>query len=281
MSLNLVIPADSKISFPIAGGLGAQIFGAATAFYLRLLGKTVNVDLRYFDLPPLSSLPGSIGIPSIWSWELGNLGVTKDAVSRNAADASRSPITPGIEWLSAVGSLALQDAQVLKKFSVPIVDEVQKALRLSFCLSETYTAVHLRRGDYLNCASFVLPASAAYDCAYRASRYTRNLVVISDSPIDRADLCGLSQKFSAVDILVDRTVSPVILWALLTYARVLITSNSQFSISAGYFSHGVVFAPDRYVSRTDAMTNRLYTRNVPFFLYQSESQEPVNASGAE
>lgn len=273
MFMNVVIPANTRFSYPIAGGLGAQVFGAATAFYLRELGNAVNVDLTYFDHPPLTALEGAKGIPSIWSWELDKLGVDKREVGGCATNERGEEVTPNLGWLSAVGSLALQDSRVVSRFSIPSIQQLESVLQLSGRLSDTYTAVHLRRGDYLNCSSFVVPSAAAYDCACRASRYTRHLVIVSDSSVDQVDLRYLRTKFRSIDIVADKSVSPAILWALFTYATVLVSGNSQFSLSAGYFSRGVVFAPDQYFGREDSISNTIYEQVSPFFLYKSVRQE--------
>lgn len=271
--MNVVIPGNKRYSYPIAGGLGAQIFGAATAFYLRGLGNVVNVDLTYFDIPPFSALEGATGIPSVWCWELNQLGIEKREVSANAINQGGEEVTPSVGWLSAVSSLALQDPRVLSRFTIPSIEKIERELQLSISLSEPYTAVHLRRGDYLNCSSFVVPSSAAYDCAYRAGRYVRNLLIVSDSGVDAAQIKDLYQKFSAIDVITNKAISPVTLWALFTYATVLVTSNSQFSLSAGYFSNGVVFSPDQYVGNGDRISNTLYKRMTPFFLYKASRQD--------
>jgi hypothetical protein len=125
-----------------------------------------------------------------------------------------------------LGLKALAQPEIQKYFGIPAgVDDV-----LPPEFARGYLCIHVRRGDYVNVASHLVADGEFINLARKFSGLVDNLVVISDSPIGPDFRSALSSYFKRVSFL-DNT-DPFTAHRIMRSARVLICSNSQFSLIA-------------------------------------------------
>jgi hypothetical protein len=255
---------------PICGGLGAQIFGVILIDYLRSLESKdkIYADASYFQQQPKRASLGE-GI-SLFPWELNYYGLPIDQYD------DELPGKPG--WLS----------RILRPHSFPKREEDGTVERLSsLCRalrndwSEKFpihaehqvnamsllnkgglatAVVHLRRGDYLNVASHVVTDSEVLPLLdkLRILGISRFLFV-SDDPVP-TDF--FNDKMSG-NIHIE-SVQPgdvFLAHALMRLTKCLVTSNSQFSLSAAVLNpNGVSFMPRLWFKGENTDLNQGFNR---------------------
>jgi len=269
--LRLDIDKNHHYEIIFSGGLGNQIFSAAVFFLLHHLSIKVSANLSYFDAAPLVAQPGMPGQVSSWAWELDKLGISKDSLLGNSCQGHHVTVQiPDGEWKMLAAIHALQQAQVLKEFRAVSLERVTKELsQRGLTLPSDFIAIHLRRGDYLNVASHIVPDHVLLPYAIRASRFSKNLVIVSDSPIPAEPWQSLRSHFDQLFQIDDPGMDVAQIHSLMASAKVLFTSNSQFSLSAAFFNPNVVFIPDRWYGQLHATLERLIVEQSPFFLFNS------------
>lgn len=213
------------------GGMGAQIISAAIFFDLNLIGKKVTGDMTYFDLPQHMATPGNVGECSHWGWQLDFLGHSLSSFDiQHGMQASRPcVIRDGAQKLE-LGLQALAKPEVRERFALS--SHLFSGLPID--TSQKYLCIHIRRGDYLNVASHLVPTQYFMSITRKFSKLIEKVVVISDSPVESLLLETLSQSFGNVEIL--DTIDAQTAHIIMRSARVLIGSNSQFSLVAAALS---------------------------------------------
>lgn len=97
----------------------------------------------------------------------------------------------------------------------------------------------MRRGDYVNVASHLVSDQEFLDIAHPFRRLVRTAVVLSDSPIE-AELRSRLQPLFDECVYLDDT-DPYTAHCVMRKARILIGSNSQFSLIAGMLNPEALF----------------------------------------
>lgn len=229
------------------GGTGAQILSLAIVADLRSRGEACGVDLSYFDRAARRAAPGE-GV-STWAWGLDYLGFSRESVASmstltqsNGRTLRDSPekLRLALDALSRSSISAMFPNQSSEKtFENLGVKTRRKDFR--------YAAFHLRRGDYLNVASHVVPDSAYVSAAKRVSTIVSCAVVVSDSEVPRSLVEKFQTLFTEIIILDDPDSSPGDLHHLLRNATIHIGSNGQFSLTAGLLSRGLFLLPKPFM----------------------------------
>ena len=207
------------------GGLGAQVLSAAAYFYLQSEGVPVGADLRYFRQSAHLATPGQPGDISQWAWQLQAYGLHPSDFDC-MAPAGHRLIHDG-ERKGALGFLGLSLPHVQARFPLPqgVAD-----LKRQLVGDRPFACLHLRRGDYLNVATFLESDDSSIKALRSVSRLVGDVVVVSDSPLSPELESGLS----ALGLNVTRVIGgdPVEAHGLMRLADVLIGANSQFSMTA-------------------------------------------------
>lgn len=209
------------------GGMGAQMISAAIYFSMKNAGLPVYADLSYFDKPESVAVSGRLGDCSHWSWQLDKFGLTPTSFNSTPGLTKRNSniLHDGPQKLE-LGLKALSQPEIQNYFSIPAgVDDV-----LPLGYANGYLCMHVRRGDYVNVASHLVADSEFIHQARKFSGLIDNLVVLSDSPIDPDFRNALASHFKLVSFLDNTDVFSA--HRIMRSARVLICSNSQFSLIA-------------------------------------------------
>jgi Glycosyl transferase family 11 len=209
------------------GGMGAQMISAAIYFSMKNDGHPVYADLSYFDKPENVAIAGNPGDCSHWSWQLDTFGLTPASFDSSPGLTKRNSniLHDGTQKLE-LGLKALAQPEIQKYFGIPA--GVGDVLPREF--ASGFLCMHVRRGDYVNVASHLVADSEFISQARKFSGLLDNLVVLSDSPIDPDFRNVLASHFKHVSFL-DNT-DAFTAHRIMRSARVLICSNSQFSLIA-------------------------------------------------
>lgn len=224
------------------GGMGAQLISAAIYFSMKNAGLPVYTDLSYFDKPESVAVAGKPGDCSHWSWQLDKFGLTLSSFDSSPSLTTHNSniLHDGPEKLE-LGLKALAQPEIQKYFGIPA--GVGDVLPQEF--ADGFLCMHVRRGDYVNVASHLVADSEFINLARKFSGLVDNLVVLSDSPIDPDFRSAVSSCFKKVSFL-DST-DPFTAHRVMRNARVLICSNSQFSlIAAALNSTALVLIPKQW-----------------------------------
>lgn len=222
------------------GGLGAQLFSAAAYFHLQSQGQAVGADLRYFRREAQLATPGQPGQVSHWGWDLQHYGLSPESFRQ---DLSGEWVPDGAEKIR-LAMLGFNQAEVLARF--PVHPQAQAQRRQLFG-DEPFACLHVRRGDYVNVATYLVDDQALFRAVRKVSRLLKQLLVVSDSPLSpelAGQLAGLP-----MNCVVAVGGEAILVHGLMRLSEVLVCSNSQFSLSAA-----VMREPDRltlYPARHD------------------------------
>jgi len=229
------------------GGMGAQIISAAIYFLMRSKGQTVYADLSYFDKPERVATIGKLSEVSHWPWQLEPFGLTPISFETTSIPAKRNfeVIEDGPKKM-ALGLKALRQPEVQKHFAIARgVDDILPAE-----LSSGYLCIHIRRGDYVNVASHLIADIEFIELASKFAGLVREVVVVSDSPIDESFRQAIATGYERV--VFRDNIDAFTTHRIMRNARILICSNSQFSLIAALLNpQALVVLPNQWFGEND------------------------------
>ena len=216
------------------GGLGSQILGVIS-FWERQeqygVAKTRS-DTSYFSLPNRQGL---------WNWELDNYGISLVELQRFESAGFKNILRMKSDFLSDLELNANYWAKVRKKyldrfqFDTKQVNAFREEIA-GLQIKQSYGAVHIRRGDYLQVASKVISFAEYLNLLLTLRELIpKDLFVVSDSRLHEKEKETLSNCFGKNHNLIfldDSQLDPFLIHCLMREADLLVTSNSTFSFSA-------------------------------------------------
>ena len=234
------------------GGIGAQIFSLAIALNLKKRGEPFGVDLSYFDQDPKLAAVGD-GV-SIWPWGLEYLGHSAaDVAALGSIEREDGRFLPDSLLKFRMGISAMADHSVRAHF--PRRASVENFLKLGITdpiPDLPYVAFHLRRGDYLNVASHVVPDDDYLGLMGRLSRTIPAAIVVSDSSLSQDFISFCEERFPRIAFLDGLSYEPGEIHHLLRNASIHVGSNGQFSLTAGLLSDTLFLTPKKFFVGLDA-----------------------------
>jgi hypothetical protein len=167
------------------------------------------------------------------------------------------------------GSLALEalaNPVVRAKFNTIISDEYSAAYRRTALKNQPYLCVHVRRGDYINVASHLVSGSMLANVASKFTGLIHRVLILSDSPLNPDEFRELQTNFKDGFHIIDDDSNPALAHSLMRNAKVLICSNSQFSLSAGLLSDGLVILPKVWYGKGGRHLNNIIDNSGDFLV---------------
>jgi hypothetical protein len=234
--------AACSVSF--TGGMGAQILSAAIYFDKKDRGEPVFADVSYFDRPAEIHEAGQPGALSHWHWQLDRFGLPISAFAEArapGADRARA-IVDGPEKMRLALD-ALEQPAVRARFQVPegLADILGPAH------AEPFLCLHVRRGDYVNVADHLVSDAEFVAAAKPFAGLLGRLIILSDSEVPAALTAQLEANFA--EVLALRGADAYASHRVMRGARVLICSNSQFSLIAAVMNpQALVLVPKQWFS---------------------------------
>jgi hypothetical protein len=220
--------ASAKV-ITFTGGLGAQLISAAAYFHCQRQGIPVQAHFGYFNRAANLAPIGQQGAVSHWAWALGDYGLAFEDFDQPAGSVDPSRVVfDGPDKLE-LGFAGLRDPVIQRRF--PVAEASRGALR-EIVPGGRWACLHVRRGDYLNVASYLIPDEAYFRAVCAVRRLVDHIVVLSDTDIS-AGLTQRLQSLPASDSVVVVTGGEARLaHDLMRLSDILIASNSQLSYTA-------------------------------------------------
>jgi hypothetical protein len=236
---------------PIEGGLGAQILTYIIINHFLKVGTPVKVDLRYFQNIPKIAERGN-GL-SFFKWELDYFGIdinsikNHDQISLLDRIAKNLPLKTHVKDGEPYKLKCL--AESLKNDDWKSLFPIQKddAVKAQEIIGDNgHIVVHIRKGDFLNVASHVTTEEMVIPLLSKFKGCgVGKLIIITDGNIEvdrfKAELGFIK------DISTYQNINNMLSHAIMRKAAILITSNSQFSLTAGLLNEsGLVISPKKW-----------------------------------
>jgi hypothetical protein len=239
---------SKSIVVTFTGGMGAQVISAAIYFLLRNEGRKVYADLSYFEQSSHVAVEGNPGDISHWDWQLQSFGLFPESFERlPKIHRSKYKLIQDGKEKSALGLKALGMASIQKYF----LEEKSLEDILPQEFIPNYLCIHVRRGDYVNVASYLVDDVMFIELANKIAGLVSCVVIVSDSAINesfRKAICNVYQKAIFLD-----EVDAITAHRIMRNARVLICSNSQFSLIAALLNkRALVFLPKTWFGKGNA-----------------------------
>lgn len=255
------IERSRSICVTFTGGLGAQILSAAIYYYFIERGYQAVADLSYFDKAHRIAAPSNNGQISHWKWEIDSYGVGRDnLLAFKPADTSSPLILKdgALKFRLAIQALNVQSVRA--RFDMKFSDQRSMDYRVNELKGGHYLCLHVRRGDYLNVSSHLVSSSELEGMAVKFAGLVDRILILSDSQIGADEFVGLRKIFFGRLHIIDGDPDPVLAHSLMRNAAVLVCSNSQFSLTAGLLSKGLVIIPKVWYGQNETELNEEVNR---------------------
>ena len=252
------------------GGLGSQLFSYFQFDYLiRNRGK-VEINLEYFHIADKADND----FTEKRDWALDRYGITKELLKNQATKVSKSSSKIPTNLLGSRDKNYFKkylDLNLAEKF--PIDEVWRNNFLIENNIGSNFYAIHIRRGDFLTVASKLISDEEISDLSLKLFTKLPKLPVLifSDSDID----IKWNSKFKNIGFdnikLIDRhSCSDLYAHDLLRSAKILIASNSFFSLSAAVLSveDQLAFIPmEFYSGYRDEPINELINKLSKFSVF--------------
>lgn len=253
----------------LEGGLGSQILGT-----LEFINTNKTIDISYFTNPPQVVDSG----PDVWKWELSRYGIElsffQDRVRKTPYNWYYA-LKPRIQDLNLSTSGKYANPWIIGSGAelFPINRTATSKILLSYGIEENrFSAIHIRKGDYLRVSSRVVGVDEnAAILTKLQNQLPKKLLVFSDTPLHTAEIellkvaaPHLNMVFLSEDDLGSGTVHD-----LMRTSKALITANSTFSFSAGILAskETVVYSPLMFFGgEDDYLKSRIFNQAGDYFI---------------
>lgn len=230
-----------------AGGMGTQIIQAAVYFSMKQAGHPVYADLSYFDTESRMAEVGKAGQLTHWFWQLEQFGLSQASFEQAPAlDKRNADILRDGPRMLELGLEALAQPDIQKHFkdATSVTDILPEEILSGFL------CIHIRRGDYVNVASHLISDEEFIGLVKKFSGLTSHAVILSDSPIDPDFRSAVSPFFKTAMFL--DNIDPYASHRIMRSARILICSNSTFSLTAAALNpSALVIIPKQWYGEKD------------------------------
>lgn len=239
-----------SVAIAFQGGLGAQIISAAIYFYLHKRGYKVYADFSYFNHQLHIASIGD-GRCSQWRYHLDEYGLPMEYFE-NVSKCKDSNLVTVVDGPLKVRLFkkAISDPDIKKYF--PISKSHQTSNLPEFYGSQSvganlFLCMHMRRGDYMNSSVHrVIAEDSFLSMAKKFNKQYTSIVITSDSKLSDKFKSEISKLFTTNFFLDDILVDELKIHDVMRQAAILVCSNSQFSMTAGALSDGLVFIPTKF-----------------------------------
>ena len=236
----------------IEGGLGSQILGAIIFWNLQdQLGKEkARCDLSYFSRGAQSN--------DLWNYELGKFNIPIAEFKKFERNSKRNLLKAKRDFLTAdeLNDDFWQKARsrFLNNFNYDRNNTFAYFKEIAGLeTDEPFTAIHIRRGDYLKVASKIITIDDYVNIVHVIENLVvGKIIVVSDSIVSDEDKSKLQSNLAKSELvfLDAPELDSFYTHCLLREAKLLVTANSTYSFSAGLLGRQgqTVFSPMQFHS---------------------------------
>tara|TARA_A100000164_G_C21901697_1_gene770870 strand:- start:509 stop:1285 length:777 start_codon:yes stop_codon:yes gene_type:complete len=254
------------ISITFTGGFGAQLLSTAAYMYLSKKKINVKANFDYFDLPDKIEKYEKMGMnytgkETFHPWQLDELGIFQNSFNINGTE--KETLHDG-KKKSEYALLGFSDNDIKSKFM--IFDHV-KNFKKELFNDESFACIHIRRGDYLKVASYLISDFDFFKIIKAISKLISNILILTDSDLN----VEFKEKISNLNLNTRYAIggSAATSHGLMRLSNILICSNSQFSFTAAMLrpDNVLTFIPSTYDGDPNADINKQIEKMRKFQIY--------------
>jgi hypothetical protein len=241
--LSLVNKDEDYILISFTGGLGAQLLSSAIYYDLIEKGYKVAADLNYFSKDEKTPVLLENGLTH-WNWQLDSFGIKKADFSTFVQ--KQVVYLPDGHLKSVLAYNAFLNLNIKNKFKKLSLDDLtNKCLyEYNFILpKEHFICIHVRRGDYLNVSSYIVPEAFFELISLKFKGIIETIIVFTDGELNQSFINILNNNFIKVLLFENSCLDPFTTHTIMRHSKVLICSNSQYSFTAGVLNDNLVIMP--------------------------------------
>ena len=241
--LSIINKEEDYILVSFTGGLGAQLISSAIYYDLIEKGFKVAADLDYFIRDETSPVLLKNGLTH-WNWQLDSFGIKKADFS--VFVKKRVVYLPDGHLKSLLAYNAFLNLKIKNKFKKLSFDDLaHKCLNeYNFILpKEPFICIHVRRGDYLNVSSYIVPEVFFELISLKFKGIIETIIVFTDGELNQSFINILNNNFIKVLLFENSCLDPFTTHTIMRNSKVLICSNSQYSFTAGVLNDNLVIMP--------------------------------------
>ena len=256
----------------IEGGLGSQILGAVNFWNLqdKLGEENARCDLSYFSEEAQSN--------GLWPYELWKFNLPISEFKKFESSSKRDLLKAKRDFLTN-DELTEDYWEMSRSRHLGRFDFDRKKIFAYFTeITEIkpdvpFTAIHIRRGDYLQVASKIVNVDEYLQIINSlANLLSEKVLIISDSEVSDEEKSKLHKALENRELIyLDAPeLDPFNIHCLLREATLLITANSTYSFSAGLLGRTgqTVFSPMQFHSgESSEKYNRSFRAAGTFFVW--------------
>jgi hypothetical protein len=235
----------------VSGGLGNQIISLIVYKGLMMAGFEASLDLSYFSFSEKRAFQGAVGEVSRWPWQLQRLGVSLSDFEQQISPQELPTVSvpDGLLKVSllretyrlpGVSDFLDLDFNLFNLEEKPLIDYAEDAI-----------VIHVRRGDYCNVASYVLPLEHSLSLAMCCSNLAKKVCLITDDESDSVERGARLLKNQFDEVIVLDHIEADLAFYMMVNSRVLCMANSQFSFAAGLLRTNLSIGPKQWYASSD------------------------------
>ena len=257
---------DEYVVISFTGGMGAQILSCGIYFDLFEKGFKVAADLSYFSGNELEPYQLDSGLTH-WHWQLNDFGISKDFFYTDI-EKKHVYVSDGL-LKSDLAFNAFLNPKVKIKFTDFTFKNIQNECLLKYgvnFLNCNYLCLHIRRGDYLSVASYMVPENYFLDISSKFIGLVDTIVVFSDSPLSADFTNEVKKGFGQSFLFENSSLTPFLTHSVMRHAKILVCSNSQFSFTAGILNDNLVILPKIWFGKELESLNDSISKSSKFMI---------------
>jgi hypothetical protein len=158
--------------------------------------------------------------------------------------------------------IALKDKYNFTKY-FPIADNtISNIKNTGININEDYTAIHVRRGDFIKFSSLVITDDNFIDFISTVKPIlNNNIYIISDSFLSDDFLSKINNLLFGYEIKILTGGDEVEIHAIMRLSKVLITSNSMYSLSAALLqkNNSISIVPKKFFGSKEYYYNKAFS----------------------
>jgi hypothetical protein len=218
--------------YRIDGGLGAQIIGYLIFMQAKNKNSNVFCDVSFFR----KQSDDNVFLTNTYrSWGLGHFGITIESIENNSVLKFWDTLKfkPNDEYFGKQFENFMKNYNEELSSLIPHLGLEQSLLIKHKLTNHEYSVIHIRKGDFLKQSSYLIKDSAYINLIKSLKdTITSKVFIVSDEKLHIDFTYQIKQALYTKEVIFEDTATEIEIHCLMRSAKILVTSNSMFSLSA-------------------------------------------------
>ena len=218
--------------YRIDGGLGSQIIGYLIFIQAKYTNNNVYCDVSFFR----KNSNDKIFITNTFrSWSLVHFGITIESIESQSVLNfwDRFKLKPDDEYFGIQFESFMKNYNDNLNLLIPYLGLEKRVLIKHKLENVEYSVIHIRKGDFIKQASYLINDSS-YIGLLRSLKtiITTTVFIVSDEKLNIELINQIHEALHTKEIIFEDSGNEIEIHCLMRSAKILVTSNSMFSLSA-------------------------------------------------